>query len=67
MATTALDGALIGNTAPGGQAGDRVLTAATNEVLCFRVSLPIGTGNGLQNTTSAVTFTFDAEQTANNP
>ena len=44
-----------------------VLTAATNEVLCFQVSLPKATGNALQNTTSAVTFTFSAEQTANNP
>ena len=42
---TALDGALIGNAAPGAQAGDRVLTAATNEVLCFQVSLPWATGN----------------------
>ena len=64
---TTLDGALIGSTATGPQAGDRVLTAATNEVLCFQVSLPWATGNALQNTTSAVTFTFDAEQTANNP
>lgn len=67
LATTTLDGALIGSNAPGAQAGDRVLAAATNEVLCFQVSLPIGTGNALQNQSSAVTFTFDAEQTANNP
>ena len=67
VATTALDGALIGNTAAGAQAGDRVLNAAANEVLCFQVSLPLATGNLLQNITSAVTFTFDAEQTANNP
>jgi camelysin-like metallo-endopeptidase len=64
---TTLDGALIGSSASGAQAGDRVLTAATSEVLCFQVSLPLATGNALQNTTSAVTFTFDAEQTANNP
>jgi hypothetical protein len=67
VATTTLDGALIGSIASGAQAGDRVLTAATNEVLCFQVSLPWATGNALQNTTSAVIFTFDAEQTANNP
>ena len=64
---TTLNAALIGSVAPGAQAGDRVLTAATNEVLCFQVSLPKATGNALQNTTSAVTFTFSAEQTANNP
>jgi hypothetical protein len=64
---TTLNGALIGNVAPGDQGSDRVLTAATSEVLCFQVSLPKATGNALQNTTSAVTFTFSAEQTANNP
>jgi camelysin-like metallo-endopeptidase len=67
LAATTLDGALIGSNAPGAQAGDRVLAAATSEVLCFRVGLPWGTGNALQGTNSAVTFTFDAEQTANNP
>jgi hypothetical protein len=36
-------------------------------VLCFRVSLPLTTGNALQGITSAASFTFDAEQTANNP
>ena len=67
LAATALDGALIGSSVQGAQAGDRTLDAATNEVLCFRVSLPLATGNALQASTSAVTFTFDAEQTANNP
>ena len=64
---TTLNGALIGDVAPGDQGSDRVLSAATNEVLCFQVSLPKATGNALQNKTSAVTFTFSAEQTANNP
>jgi hypothetical protein len=64
---TALDGALIGDVTPGDQGSDRVLAASTNEVLCFRVSLPKATGNAFQNTSSAVTFTFSAEQTANNP
>jgi hypothetical protein len=64
---TTLNGALIGDVTPGDQGADRVLAAATNEVLCFRVSLPWATGNALQNTNSAVTFTFSAEQTANNP
>ncbi len=63
----ALNGAAIGNPAQGAQAGDRTLAAASNEVLCFRVILPIASGNTLQGLTSAVTFTFDAEQTANNP
>lgn len=67
LATTTLDGAAIGSNAQGAQAGDRTLNAATNEVLCFRVSLPIGSDSTVAGLTSAVTFTFDAEQTANNP
>ena len=68
VATTALNGALIGSTTQGSQAGDRVLDAGTNEVLCFRVSFPVtANDNPLQGGTSAVTFTFAAEQTANNP
>jgi spore coat-associated protein N len=66
LAATALNGAAIGNPAQGADSGDRVLAAATSEVLCFRVSLPLATGNGLQGISSSVTFTFDAEQTANN-
>ena len=66
LAATALNGAAIGNPAQGADAGDRTLAAATNEVLCFRVSLPLATGNALQGVSSSVTFTFDAEQTANN-
>ena len=67
LAATALNGAAIGSTTQGAQAGDRTLAGCANEVLCFRVSLPLATGNTLQGMTSAVTFTFDAEQTANNP
>ena len=67
LAATTLDGAAIGSNVQGPQAGDRVLDGATNEVLCFRVSLPITTGDPLQGQVSAVTFTFDAEQVANNP
>jgi predicted ribosomally synthesized peptide with SipW-like signal peptide len=43
------------------------LPAANNADLCFRASLPLGTGNGYQNQTASTTFRFDAEQTANNP
>jgi hypothetical protein len=67
LAATTLNGAAIGSPTQGAQAGDRILNAASNEVLCFRVSLPLATGNALQGLTSAVTFTFDAEQVANNP
>jgi hypothetical protein len=67
LATTALNGAAIGSPTQGAQAGDRMLAGASNEVLCFRVNLPLATGDALQGITSAVAFTFAAEQTANNP
>lgn len=67
VATTALNGAAIGSATQGAQAGDRTLAGLANEVLCFRVELPLATGDALQGITSAVTFTFAAEQTANNP
>ena len=57
----------FGSVTAGAQAGDRTLNAAANETLCFRVSLPLGTGNAYQSATTTTTFTFDAEQTANNP
>lgn len=57
---------LIGNPAQGQQAGDRSLTANTNEVLCFNVTLPLLTGDTYQNASTTATFTFNAEQTANN-
>ena len=67
LATTGLNGAAVGSSTQGANAGDRNLLAGANEALCFRVSLPLTTGNGLQGATSVATFTFDAEQTANNP
>jgi len=57
---------IFGTAAAGGGSGERTLNAAANETLCVRVSLPIGTGNGFQGASSTTTFTFDAEQTANN-
>jgi len=67
LAATTLNGAAIGSNVQGANAGDRNLAAGASEVLCFRVSLPLSTGNTFQGVSSAVTFTFDAEQTANNP
>ena len=69
LAATVLgaSGAGFGSPAVGAQAGDRVLAAAANETLCFRVTLPSGTGNAYQAATTTTTFTFDAEQTSNNP
>jgi predicted ribosomally synthesized peptide with SipW-like signal peptide len=67
LAATALDGAAFGSPVQGPQTGDRTLAAPGSEVLCFRVALPIGADNTVQTANSAVTFTFAAEQTANNP
>ena len=67
LAATTLNGAGWGSAAQGANAGDRNLAAGANEVLCFRVSLPLSTVDTLQGATSAATFSFDAEQTANNP
>jgi hypothetical protein len=58
---------LIGDPSQGAQAGDRSLAASASEVLCFNVSLPLSSGNTFQNLTTTATFTFQAEQTRNNP
>jgi len=58
---------VIGDPTQGFQAGDRTLAASANEVLCFQVSLPSGTGDAYQDATTTATFTFKAEQTTNNP
>ena len=63
----ALSGASIGDPATGDQGSDRTLTGASSEVICFRATLPIGTGNAFQGAATTATFTFSAEQTANNP
>lgn len=58
--------AAVGSPAAGAQAGDRVLNSLTSETLCFRLELPIGTGNAYAAASAVTTFTFDAEQTVNN-
>ena len=58
---------IFGDPAQGQQAGDRTLLASGSETLCFVASLPLSTGNAFQAATTTATFTFDAEQTANNP
>lgn len=57
---------IIGDTTQGSQAGDRTLNAGANEVLCFAVVLPTSAGNTVQDATTTATFSFVAEQTANN-
>ena len=60
--------ALMGSTNPGPDAGDRTLTVpAGSEVLCFSVVLPLSAANALQSLSNTTTFTFDSEQTLNNP
>jgi hypothetical protein len=67
LSTGALDSAGFGSNAPGAHGGDRTLNAGTSETLCFRATLPTSTGNAYQGATTTATFTFDGEQTANNP
>ncbi len=62
-----LTSALFGDPTQGQQAGDRMLNAGTNEVLCFQATLPFTATNTYQGATTTTTFTFQAEQTANNP
>lgn len=57
---------VIGDPAAGGDTGDRVLAAGASEVLCFHVELPFDTGSTFENASTSATFTFEAEQTANN-
>lgn len=63
----ALGSAAVGSNAQGAQTGDRTLSAASSETLCFQAALPLSTGNAFQGAATTTTFTFDAEQTANNP
>ena len=59
-------GNLVGDPTQGSQAGDRSLNGGANEVLCFYVSLPLSASNAYQGASTTTTFTFAAEQTANN-
>lgn len=62
VATTAV----LGSVTQGSQAGDRSLSGGASEVLCFNVTLPANATLGSGASTTA-TFTFQAEQTTNNP
>jgi hypothetical protein len=59
-------GNLVGDPTQGADAGDRTLDASDTETLCFRASLPLATDDDYQGATTTMTFTFEAEQTANN-
>ena len=58
---------IFGDATQGAQPGDRTLAAGASENLCMQVSLPTTTGDGLQGATTTATFTFNSEQTLNNP
>jgi spore coat-associated protein N len=58
---------VIGDPAEGDDSGDRTLDASDDEVLCFQVELPSTTGDAFQGATTTATFSFEAEQTTNNP
>jgi predicted ribosomally synthesized peptide with SipW-like signal peptide len=57
---------MFGSVSPTVGTGDRIVNAATTDVLCIQVSLPLATNDTYQGATSVTTFTFNAEQTANN-
>jgi hypothetical protein len=65
--TGSLSAAAFGDVTAGAQAGDRSLAAGSSEKLCFHALLPAAAGNPFQGATTVTTFTFGAEQTANNP
>ncbi len=63
-----LTGNLIGDPTPGIQGGERTLAASpASEDLCFRVVLPSDASNDVQAASTTAVFTFESEQTANNP
>jgi hypothetical protein len=66
VSSGSLDAAAFGSAATGADTGDRVLDGAASEDLCFTVSLPSATGPSYMGAATTTTFTFDAEQTANN-
>ncbi|MGH2455200.1 MAG: hypothetical protein ACRDHD_02945 [Candidatus Limnocylindria bacterium] len=53
--------ARVGDPAIGMQAGDRTLRPADADLLCVRVSLPLGTGNAFQDASTSLAFSVLAE------
>jgi spore coat-associated protein N len=58
---------VIGDPTQGADTGDRTLATSGSETLCFQVELPSSTGDAYQGATTTATFSFEAEQTVNNP
>ncbi|MEI7743764.1 MAG: TasA family protein [Chloroflexota bacterium] len=63
----ALGATALGSNVQGAQTGDRSVAAGATDLLCFAWSFPLASGNTYQSAATTATFTFDAEQTANNP
>jgi hypothetical protein len=63
----ALAGASLGSPAQGDDAGDRTVDAGDADDLCFSWVFPATSGPSFQDAATSATFTFAAEQTANNP
>jgi predicted ribosomally synthesized peptide with SipW-like signal peptide len=57
---------MFGDPSPTVGTGDRTVAPAATDVLCIRVALPLATDETFQGATATTTFTFNAEQTANN-
>ncbi len=64
--TGSLSGALFGDPTQGQQTNDQIIAAAANQSLCFTWLFPSASANSFQSATTTTTFTFAAEQTANN-
>ena len=62
-----LSGSALGSNAQGADTGDRDVAAGASDSLCVDWSFPLTSGNAFQTSATDATFTFDAEQTANNP
>ena len=67
LASQSLNGAFWGDITMGQDTDDQVIPGLNSQTLCFRVHLPLLASTTLQGTSSTATFTFDAEQTVNNP
>ena len=61
------DAVLWGDPDQGDQADERDILAGNDEDLCFAWDFPLESDDTYENSATTVTFTFDAEQIANNP
>lgn len=57
---------MFGDVSPTVGTGDITVAAGATHLLCLRVTLPLATNEVYQGAAATTTFTFNAEQTANN-